>query len=280
MSLTITWDGNTEGRELIDSNVWGSGVVFYKISDRVLTETNLANATIVFSTGDEWVIDSFRDFGDGIVVGRNRIISGFAGTHHYTDNDYYYITLPSDGTYFAVITDVDDTSFYVARANFPNVPTLRGVWIFNETLSQPIDESPTYDGAVYMSAKVPFVSDSTNHVYMALYGDADDPVVCSYLSFAENWSLGGKKDVYHFYSENNDKALGWQDEAYRTVDFGTEPQEVSAEFYAWFTENATPEFTLTARDLYRKINGKPTKLTLYKKINGELKQIQLNEEEI
>lgn len=41
-----------------------------------------------------------------------------------------------------------------------------------------------------------------------------------------------------------------------------------------------PVPTLTARDLYRKINGKPTKLTLYKKINGELKQIQLNEGDI
>ena len=41
-----------------------------------------------------------------------------------------------------------------------------------------------------------------------------------------------------------------------------------------------PETDLTNIDLYRKINGKPTKLTLYKKINGELKQIQLNEEEI
>jgi hypothetical protein len=30
------------------------------------------------------------------------------------------------------------------------------------------------------------------------------------------------------------------------------------------------ETTLTARDLYRKINGKPTKLTLYKKLGGKL----------
>lgn len=31
-----------------------------------------------------------------------------------------------------------------------------------------------------------------------------------------------------------------------------------------------PVTTLTARDLYRKINGKPTKLTLYKKVGGKL----------
>jgi hypothetical protein len=31
-----------------------------------------------------------------------------------------------------------------------------------------------------------------------------------------------------------------------------------------------PVLALTERDLYRKINGKPTKLTLYKKVSGEL----------
>lgn len=35
-------------------------------------------------------------------------------------------------------------------------------------------------------------------------------------------------------------------------------------------EPETPEPTLTNRDLYRKINGKPTKLTLYKKLGGKL----------
>lgn len=35
-------------------------------------------------------------------------------------------------------------------------------------------------------------------------------------------------------------------------------------------EPEQPETVLTARDLYRKINGKPTKLTLYKKLGGKL----------
>ena len=30
----------------------------------------------------------------------------------------------------------------------------------------------------------------------------------------------------------------WRDTAYRTVDFGDEPQVVSAKFYFWFTGNA------------------------------------------
>ena len=37
----------------------------------------------------------------------------------------------------------------------------------------------------------------------------------------------------------------WENQAYRTVDFGTEPQEVSSEFYKWLTANATPLNTVT-----------------------------------
>lgn len=46
----------------------------------------------------------------------------------------------------------------------------------------------------------------------------------------------------------------------------TEPVPVKTEDTE--TEDTVP--TLTARDLYRKVNGKNVKLTLYKKLNGEL----------
>ena len=36
-------------------------------------------------------------------------------------------------------------------------------------------------------------------------------------------------------------AGNWKSEAYRTVDFGTEAQEVPEEFYDWFIANATKQ---------------------------------------
>ncbi|MBQ1233657.1 MAG: hypothetical protein IIX86_09010 [Clostridia bacterium] len=41
-----------------------------------------------------------------------------------------------------------------------------------------------------------------------------------------------------------------------------------------------PVTTLTARDLYRKINGKPTKLTLYKKLGGKLVPLDEHTKEV
>ena len=41
-----------------------------------------------------------------------------------------------------------------------------------------------------------------------------------------------------------------------------------------------PVLTLTARDLYRKINGKPTKLTLYKKLGGKLNPLDEHTKEV
>ena len=41
----------------------------------------------------------------------------------------------------------------------------------------------------------------------------------------------------YFYSTRG----GWFLDAYRTVDFGTEGQIVSDEFFAWFTANATKQ---------------------------------------
>lgn len=159
MPFTITWDGNTNGRDTIDTNVWvRSAVSFYKVSDDVLTEAEFVDGKIVFSNGTEWSLDSFGDYGNGIVVAKSRVISGAAGTYHLADSDYFYITLPSDGTYFAVENNIDGTLYaYVESATFPN--------------------------------------------------SASDPV---------------------------------------------------------------PVPVLTERDLYRKINGQPTKLTLYKKLGGKL----------
>lgn len=49
----------------------------------------------------------------------------------------------------------------------------------------------------------------------------------------------------------------------------------------WFAaSDPVPLTTLTARDLYRKINGKPTKLTLYKKLGGKLVPLDEHTKEV
>lgn len=137
--------------------------------------------------------------------------------------------------------------------------TLSGKWTFNESLT--FIGWADLDVAGTASQKINFtLPNFSETVYTSfVVSDAGSAIIV-------NINYGTTASILELYYSTT----GWKAETYRIIDFGAEPQEVSAEFYAWFTENATPEFILTARDLYRKINGKPTKLTLYKKLGGKL----------
>ena len=95
------------------------------------------------------------------------------------------------------------------------VPTVSGVWVFGEG-------APYTDGE-QIDQSVNFVCDGIN---------------CNFISAQENGldfqPIGTEIDNYVYDSM-------WIEEAYRTVDFGTTPQEVSEEFYAWFTANAVKQ---------------------------------------
>lgn len=94
---------------------------------------------------------------------------------------------------------------------------LSGTYVFNETITDlPLSE-PQY---------VNFVSNSVS--YTGMYNDASTKLFYVYDNnlngnSAYNWVRGT-----------------WSAEAYRTVDYGSTPQTVSYEYYAWVTANANP----------------------------------------
>lgn len=89
------------------------------------------------------------------------------------------------------------------------VRTVSGVWVFNESV----------DCSTNIGQTVNFVSNSSNLVHIMTVA------LDNLMMYQE-----GVGPVF-----NNGS---WTDEAYRIVDFGTEPQEVSEEFYTWLTANA------------------------------------------
>ena len=95
---------------------------------------------------------------------------------------------------------------------------LDGVWLFNEELDQTnlqIDGlSLSINGRVFDNLDRSCASD------------------INYLDLREGEN---NETVY----DANDG--GWCDQKYRTVDFGTAPQEVPASFYIWFTANAVKQ---------------------------------------
>ena len=87
------------------------------------------------------------------------------------------------------------------------VPTVSGVWVFNSDI-----DSPDFIQTVNFS--------SDGKTYEKMWAEMSEV----YYDDDVAWN-----------------STDWYNEAYRTVDFGTEPQEVSEEFYAWLTANAVKQ---------------------------------------
>lgn len=104
--------------------------------------------------------------------------------------------------------------------------TIKGVWVFNEILTLP-------DNRILQT--VNFISDGKTGSSIDVQHLSPEPEV---------YYDGVDFDYYPV-------CMGvWDKEAFRTIDFGTTVQEVSEEFYTWFTANAVqqsvePESTVT-----------------------------------
>lgn len=107
--------------------------------------------------------------------------------------------------------------------------TIKGVWIFNETLSSKLPSD----------ALVIFTSNNTEYFRM----------IDSYNSYNGDMLVyektSGNGAPVYFFSDGR-----WAQEAYRTVDFGETEQEVSEEFYEWFTANATEQIADVLYSIY------------------------------
>lgn len=100
---------------------------------------------------------------------------------------------------------------------------LSGVWKFNETLDfSGVDTNTIFD--------VPF---SCEGYGLTFDGFGFDKAGGTYMLVYKHSDKNENRSPYSYGS--------WISESRRYVDFGTTPQEVSPEFYEWFTANATKQ---------------------------------------
>lgn len=97
------------------------------------------------------------------------------------------------------------------------VPTVSGVWVFNETI-KPTDNMVNTDTSIGSYINFTF----GGNAYIYLWSD-----------YCENSAQGFKSEESISAGECDVEFIGGE-----ALDFGTEPQEVSEEFYAWLTANA------------------------------------------
>ena len=142
----------------------------------------------------------------------------------YTKNGAY--TISADEGYDALskvqVSVAVQPDFEVYNGELePRIFTVSGVWVFNENIIY---------SQTNICEKVNFVSNGISFDEMQFtYESKDDYNTIAYMEER------GKENCEPYVD-------GWDGvEAYRTIDFGTTPQEVSKEFYNWLTVNAVKQ---------------------------------------
>ena len=111
--------------------------------------------------------------------------------------------------------------------------TVKGKWVFNETLSRTgwaVVSRPSTVSTNYIRQSVNFM-DGAGDSYSAIESNntVNSTGNKTWLGFGGGW---------RYYWTNYEQALGWREQHYRTIDFGSTPQTVDDDFYAWFVANA------------------------------------------
>lgn len=115
--------------------------------------------------------------------------------------------------------------------------TLKGVWVFNETLTNP-NGSLTEDPLNFSSNGENFYAITARDTMQA-YGLLYDSSSASGTGAGQ--FVGQVIYTFNGSSYTDLPPNTWAKEAYRTVDFGTTEQIVSTRFYNWLTANATQQ---------------------------------------
>lgn len=99
-----------------------------------------------------------------------------------------------------------------------------GVWKFNETLVNIPNKKTEFDVVYTMGNDITY--NGLSFIYTDTMFPTDEPEI-------------------EFYAGGD-----WNDDAFRIIDFGTEPQEVSEEFYLWVKANAVKQETKVSGKWY------------------------------
>ena len=102
---------------------------------------------------------------------------------------------------------------------------IKGVWVFNDVVSH------FYWLASYQMINVTFTSNGERFTSLYWYDVPAGDDTIYHLSYDETLAVAGPfGNLYN-----------WDNDAYKTVDFGSAEQDVSDEFLAWMQENATQQ---------------------------------------
>ena len=113
-AISITWDGDTTGKESISEE----GTTFYKVSDMIVTKDQLTGATVSFSNNNTAVVGgellALYDYGENAQIYDRRTDDIYIGILRM-DTD-----MASAGVYFISTSD-----FYITSLNLKSVEKIK-----------------------------------------------------------------------------------------------------------------------------------------------------------
>lgn len=119
----------------------------------------------------------------------------------------------------------------------PDEPTytVSGVWVFNDTITLNFSSDYTYQSVSFTSNNESFIDFEIGSFPFENKKTGQRDYVTNGIVYGTSGTSGIKvNENYH-----------WLSSAYKTVDFGSTPQEVSQEFYEWLTKNAKKKHKVT-----------------------------------
>lgn len=121
-------------------------------------------------------------------------------------------------------TEVDEVFYNWFIVNASEARAIKGIWTLNEELTVSI---PNINF-------VNFTSNSSSCIGLCYYEDMG--TIGLYYIISDDIFLNDATELVSVYSTNSD---GWEDENYRTIDFGETEQWIAVDVYDWLIANAT-----------------------------------------
>jgi hypothetical protein len=141
----------------------------------------------------------------------------------YDGNEIAALEVGQTATVKCANTEADFDIVVKAESTKPSAPTVSGKWVLHGTIHPPTGS----DSAMFF---VSFQVNGIDAVAVSVGRNA------SGFQFAHVYDTNGvSTQIYHRYYG------GWDDEAYKTWDFGTIEQIVTEEFLTWLKANATKQ---------------------------------------
>ncbi len=130
-----------------------------------------------------------------------------------------------------IATSIIGANTINAKAAETETYTVSGVYVFNDSVNDEYIQNEHTEDINYISNNINF-----DQMYITWMYEEEGTILRISISYYDNYG-----DHYDSIYSSVGETIKWLNESYKTIDFGTEEQTVSENFYKWLHANATKQ---------------------------------------